>query len=306
MDLLTITIGSVEFPTSVFVASGTFGYGREAADLVDLQKIGAIITKSVGLETRLGNPQPRIFETEAGMLNSIGLQNVGLKSFIADKLPFLRECNARLIVNVAGKTLDEFVEVIRVLEDQSDILGYELNFSCPNVKQGGLEFSQDAKVTHRAVSRARAVTERLLIPKLTPNVTRISEIALAAEEAGADAVSLINTVTGMAVDVDTWKPRINTIVGGYSGPAIKPIALAKVYETAQKVRIPIIGIGGIRTWRDAVEFFLTGATAVQIGTANFVDPRTAVQVAEGLTDYLKSRDLKSISELQGRLRGTIP
>jgi dihydroorotate dehydrogenase (NAD+) catalytic subunit len=206
-------------------------------------------------------------------------------------------------VNIAGRTIDEFEQVVRILEDHDGIAGYELNFSCPNVKEGGLEFSQKAEVTAAATARLRKLTRRLIIPKLTPNVTRVGEIARAAESAGAEAVSLINTLTGMAIDIATWKPRLNTIIGGYSGPAIKPIALAKVYETAHAVKIPVIGIGGIRTWQDAVEFFLAGATAVQIGTANFVDPRTAVQVAEGLKSYLASKKLSNVNELRGQMRG---
>lgn len=301
MNPLHIKIGAVEFSTPIFVASGTFGYGQEASDLVDLAGIGAIVTKSIGASPRLGNPSPRIFETTAGMLNSIGLQNVGVKAFVLEKLPFLRQMATRTIVNVAGRTIDEFEEVVRILEDHDGIAGYELNFSCPNVKEGGLEFSQKAEVTAAATARVRKLTRRLVFPKLTPNVTRVSEIARAAEDAGADAVSLINTLTGMAIDIETWKPRLNTVVGGYSGPAIKPVALAKVYEATNAVQIPVIGIGGMRTWQDAVEFFLAGATAVQIGTSNFVDPRTAVQVAEGLGGYLESKQLASVEELRGRM-----
>ncbi len=301
MDSLHIKIGPVSFKTPVFVASGTFGYGEEAADLVDLAGIGALITKSIGAMPRLGNPSPRIFETTDGLLNSIGLQNVGVRVFIEEKLPFLRQLATRTIVNVAGRTIDEFEEVVRILEDQEGIAGYELNFSCPNVKEGGLEFSQKPEVTSAATARIRRLTRRLVMPKLTPNVTRVSEIARAAESEGADAVSLINTLTGMAVDIGTWKPRLNTVMGGYSGPAIKPVALAKVYEAVNAVKIPVIGIGGIRTWQDAVEFFLVGATAVQIGTSNFVDPRTAVQVAEGLKSYLAAKQLASVEDLRGRM-----
>ncbi|MDZ7269318.1 MAG: dihydroorotate dehydrogenase [candidate division KSB1 bacterium] len=302
MNPLQIHIGRVEFATPVFVASGTFGYGQEAAELVDLRTIGAIVTKSIGATPRAGNPPPRLCETPAGLLNSIGLQNVGVHSFVTEKLPFLRAHAGVIIVNVAGRTLEEYQEVVTVLEEQEGIAGYELNFSCPNVKEGGLEFSQKPAVTAAATAAIRRLTQRLVIPKLTPNVTRVSEIAQAAEAAGADAVSLINTVTGMAVDIETWRPRLNTVVGGYSGPAIKPIALAKVYEAANAVRIPVIGMGGIRTWQDAVEFFLVGATAVQIGTANFVDPRSAVQVAEGLRAYLAAKGLGSIAALRGRLQ----
>jgi len=302
MNDLRIKIRDIEFPTPVFVASGTFGYGQEAADLVDLGGLGAIITKSIGPQPRLGNPAPRLFETTAGLLNSIGLQNVGVESFVKDKLPFLKSLGVPIIVNIAGRSLDEYIEVARLLEMHEGIVGYELNFSCPNVKEGGLEFSQKAEVTERATRAIRDLTQRLVIPKLTPNVTRVSEIARAAEAGGADAVSLINTLTGMAVDIETWRPRINTVIGGYSGPAIKPVALAKVYETSRAIKIPIIGIGGIMNWQDAVEFFLVGATAVQIGTANFVDPRAGVVVAEGLREYLASKNLRNIGELVGLLK----
>jgi dihydroorotate dehydrogenase (NAD+) catalytic subunit len=299
---LKIKIRDIEFPTPVFVASGTFGYGQEAADLVDLKGLGAIITKSIGAQPRLGNPPPRLFETTAGLLNSIGLQNVGVQNFVAEKLPFLRTLGVPIIVNIAGRSLDEYIEVARILEAHEGIAGYELNFSCPNVKEGGLEFSQKAEITERSTRAIRDLTKRLVIPKLTPNVTRVSEIAKAAEAGGADAVSLINTITGMAIDIETWQPRINTVVGGYSGPAIKPVALAKVYETARAVKIPIVGIGGIMNWQDAVEFFLAGATAVQIGTANFVDPRTGVTVANGLREYLVKRQLLSICDVVGKIK----
>jgi dihydroorotate dehydrogenase (NAD+) catalytic subunit len=302
MSNLQIKIRNIEFPTPVFVASGTFGYGQEAADLADLTGLGAIITKSIGAEPRLGNPPPRLFETTAGLLNSIGLQNVGVQNFVTEKLPFLRTLGVPIIVNIAGRSLDEYVTVAHTLEGHEGIAGYELNFSCPNVKEGGLEFSQKAEITERATRQIREITKRLVIPKLTPNVTRVGEIAKAAEAGGADAISLINTLTGMAVDIETWRPRINTVVGGYSGPAIKPVALAKVYETSRAVKIPVIGIGGIMNWQDAVEFFLVGASAVQIGTANFVDPRTGVAVAEGLREYLAARQLGDVGELVGRLK----
>jgi dihydroorotate dehydrogenase (NAD+) catalytic subunit len=227
-----------------------------------------------------------------------------MHDFVTEKLPFLRAIGVPIIVNIAGRTVEEFVEVARFLEEHDGIVGYELNFSCPNVKEGGLEFSQKAGITERATRLIRDLTKRLVIPKLTPNVTRVGEIAKAAETGGADAVSLINTLTGMAVDIETWRPRINTVVGGYSGPAIKPVALAKVYEAARAVKIPVIGIGGIMNWQDAVEFFLVGAQAVQIGTANFIDPRTGVLVAEGLRGYLAARQLSNISELIGRLKAT--
>ncbi len=302
MAALKITIAGVEFQNPVFVASGTFGYGQEASELVDVNQLGAIVTKSITPEVRIGNPQPRIAELPAGMLNSIGLANVGLERFIAEKLPFLQKLRTRVIVNVAGKTEDEFAQVVERLEAEEGIAGYELNYSCPNVSEGGLEFSQNPAITERLTRRIRNLTRRLLITKLTPNITDIRAIARAAEQGGADAVSLINTVQGMAIDIATFRPRINTVIGGYSGPAIKPIALAKVYQARQAVSIPVIGIGGITTWEDAVEFFLAGATAVQVGTANFIDPRTDVHIAGRLETFLRERGLQSISELIGALK----
>ena len=302
MAALKITIAGVEFQNPVFVASGTFGYGQEASELVDVNQLGAIVTKSITPEVRIGNPQPRIAELPAGMLNSIGLANVGLERFIAEKLPFLQELRTRVIVNVAGKTEDEFAQVVERLEAEEGIAGYELNYSCPNVSEGGLEFSQNPAITERLTRRIRNLTRRLLITKLTPNITDIRAIARAAEQGGADAVSLINTVQGMAIDIATFRPRINTVIGGYSGPAIKPIALAKVYQARQAVSIPVIGIGGITTWEDAVEFFLAGATAVQVGTANFIDPRTSVHIAGRLETFLRERGLQSINELIGALK----
>ncbi len=302
MAALKITIAGVEFQNPVFVASGTFGYGQEASELVDVNQFGAIVTKSITPEVRIGNPQPRIAELPAGMLNSIGLANVGLERFIAEKLPFLQKLRTQVIVNVAGKTEDEFAQVVERLEAEGGIAGYELNYSCPNVSEGGLEFSQNPAITERLTRRIRNLTRRLLITKLTPNITDIRAIARAAEQGGADAVSLINTVQGMAIDIATFRPRINTVIGGYSGPAIKPIALAKVYQARQAVSIPIIGIGGITTWEDAVEFFLAGATAVQVGTANFIDPRTGVHIAGRLKTFLRERGLPSINELIGALK----
>ncbi len=299
---LSITIAGVQFANPVFVASGTFGYGAESSELVELNRLGAIVTKSVTPEMRPGNPQPRIAETAAGMLNSIGLANVGLERFIDEKLPFLRGLDTRILVNVAGKTEEEYEAVVQRLEEEEGIDGYELNYSCPNVSEGGLEFSQNPRITERLTRRIRKCTGRLVIPKLTPNITDIRDIARAAEAGGADAISLINTVQGMAVDIQTFRPKLNTVIGGYSGPAIKPIAVAKVYQAAQAVKIPIIGIGGIRDWRDAVEFFLAGATAVQVGTANFIDPRTGVFIARELESFLERKKMSCISELIGAMK----
>ncbi len=299
---LRIIIAGVEFPTPVFVASGTYGYGEEAGAIADLTKLGAIVTKSISPEPRLGNPPPRLFETTAGLLNSIGLQNVGVEAFISEKLPFLRRTGVPVIVNVVGKISEDFFRVVERLEKEEGVTGYELNLSCPNVKEGGLEFSQSAAVAAAVTGEVRRRTKRLLMPKLTPNVTSVAEIARAVEGAGADAISLINTLTGMAVDIETWKPRINTMIGGYSGPAIKPVALAKVFQAAGAVRIPVVGIGGITGWQDAVEFFLAGASAVQIGTANYLDPRKAIEVADGLRDYLARRGLSHLDELIGKMQ----
>lgn len=294
---LSVKIAGLVLKNPVLVASGTFGYGQESESLVDLQKLGGIVTKSVTLKRRDGNPPPRICELPAGMLNSIGLANVGVHAFIAEKLPYLRSVDTAIIVNVAGSTVDEYVEVVGMLEEEEGIDAYELNFSCPNVKEGGLEFSQNAQVTAEATRLVRDVTARPLIVKLTPNVTRVGEIAQAAADGGADAVSLINTLVGLAVDVETRRPKIYTGAGGYSGPAIKPVALAKVFEVANQVDIPIIGIGGIMNLNDALEFLITGASAVQVGTANFVDPATGERIATELRDHCQRNGIAAMAEL---------
>ncbi|RMF59291.1 MAG: dihydroorotate dehydrogenase [Calditrichaeota bacterium] len=301
---LTTQVGPLRLKNPVLVASGTFGYAQESAELVDLAALGGIVTKSVTLKPRPGNPPSRIVELPAGMLNSIGLANVGVEAFVREKLPFLRGVGTTIIVNVAGGSAEEFEQVLRRLEQESGIDAYELNFSCPNVKEGGLEFSQNADVTASVTARLRRLTARPLIVKLTPNVTRVSEIARAAAENGADAVSLINTVVGMAVDVGTRRAKLSTVTGGYSGPAIKPIALAKVYEVAQNVSVPIIGIGGIMNTEDALEFMLTGACAVQVGTANFIDPGTGPKIVEGLRAYGEQHGLHAIQAIVGTLQNT--
>lgn len=299
---LNITIGEVSFQNPVMVASGTFGYAMEAAPLVDVNAFGAVITKSITPEPRIGNPQPRIAELPAGMLNSIGLANVGLERFISEKMPYLRTLRTHVIVNVAGKSADDFACVVERLEGEEGIDGYELNYSCPNVREGGLEFSQEPSVTESVTRRIRDLTRRLLIAKLTPNITDIRPIVQAAESGGADAVSLINTVQGMAIDIDTFRPKLNTIIGGYSGPAIKPIALAKVFQARQVTRMAIIGIGGIFSWKDAVEFFLAGADAIQIGTANFRDPATGVRIVAELEAFLAKKGIRSIRALTGSVK----
>ncbi|MFA4966715.1 MAG: dihydroorotate dehydrogenase [Candidatus Margulisiibacteriota bacterium] len=277
-----VDIAGIKMRNPVMVASGTFGFGEEYSKLIDLNKLGAVITKSVTLNPRDGNPPPRLCETPAGMLNSIGLQNDGLKVFLEKQLPFLSQFDVPIIVNVAGETIEEYVEVSRALSNQPKIKGLELNISCPNVKKGGMAFGIDPKATKELVESVRLATKLPLIAKLSPNVTDITEIAKAAVSAGADALSLINTVMGMAIDIKTKKPKLATITGGLSGPAIKPIAIRMVWQVAQVVDVPIIGIGGIMTAEDAYEFILAGAKAVQIGTANFVDVEASLKIIEGL------------------------
>jgi dihydroorotate dehydrogenase (NAD+) catalytic subunit len=288
----------------VLVASGTFGYARECAPLMDLNRLGGIVTKAITLEPRAGNPPPRIAETTAGMLNSIGLANVGVEQFIDEKMPFLREINSAIIVNVAGSTSEEYIQVVERLETAPGIDAYEINVSCPNVKKGGMQFGTAAESIHELTRELRKRTERTLIIKLTPNVTSISEMAKAAEDGGADALSLINTLRGMAVDIHTRKPKIATIFGGLSGPAIKPVALAKVYEAYCEVSIPIIGLGGIMNYRDVIEFMLVGSGAIQIGTATFINPRTAEEIINKLEKYCYQNEIKRISELTGGLEVT--
>lgn len=284
------------------MASGTFGYASECRSLINLNRLGGIITKAITLNPRAGNPPPRIAETAAGMLNSIGLANVGVERFISEKLPFLQTLEPAIIVNVAGSTLDEYLAVVEALESADGIAGYEINVSCPNVKRGGMQFGTDAKQVFELTQQLRHRSHRSLIIKLTPNVTNIATIAHAVQDGGADAISLINTVRGMAIDIHTRKPKIATIFGGLSGPAIKPIALAKVYEVAQVVTIPVIGLGGIMNHEDAVEFLLAGATAIQVGTATFVHPRTAEQIIDDLWQYCQINCIYKIQELVGGLK----
>jgi len=295
----------VEFKNRVFVASGTFGYGDEVHDLVDVNRLGGIFTKSLSWKPRSGNPPQRIVETASGMLNSIGLANIGVHAFIEQKLPYLRTLQTSIMVNIAASSLKEFCDVLSLLEVQDGIAGYEINVSCPNVKEGGMNFGTDCKMTEEITSHLRKLTNKPLIIKLTPNVTHISEFARAAELAGADAVSVINTLIGMAVDIKTRKPILSTVTGGLSGPAIKPIALAKVYEVAQAVKIPTFGIGGIASTEDAIEFLLVGAAAVQIGTMNFIDPAISVRIADELVDYARNHQISDISMLVGALDADI-
>jgi dihydroorotate dehydrogenase (NAD+) catalytic subunit len=293
------------FKNRVLAASGTFGYGDELKDVVDVNQLGGICIKSLSWKPRDGNPPRRIVETPSGMLNSIGLANIGVHSFINDKLPYLRTLNTVIVANIAASSVQEYCDVLSLLEKQDGIGGYEINVSCPNVREGGLTFGTNRDMTREITAKLRALTRKPLIIKLTPNVTHISEFARAVEEAGADAVSVMNTLIGMAIDIHARKPKLSTVTGGLSGPAIKPVALAKVYEVAHAVKIPIIGIGGIMTAEDAVEFLLAGATAVQVGTANFIDPNAAVKVATGLRSFAEKQGLTDVGQLVGALESNV-
>lgn len=300
---LRVSIGSLELRNPVITASGTFASGREFADFVDLSRLGAIVTKGVSLEAWAGNASPRIAETASGMLNSIGLQNPGVEAFIAKDLTWLAQHapTTPVIVNVSGHTIEEYVSVIERLERESTVAAYEVNISCPNVDAGGMAFGTDCLSAAQVTAACRAATQRTLIVKLSPNVTDIVAIASSVESAGADAVSLINTLLGMAIDATTRKPKLARIVGGLSGPAIKPVALRMVWQVATAVRIPVIGMGGIMDATDAAEFMLAGATAVAVGTANFVDPSATVRVVDGLTEYCHRHGVRRVADLVGAL-----
>jgi dihydroorotate dehydrogenase (NAD+) catalytic subunit len=296
---LSVTIGSLNLKNPVIAASGCFGYGVEYADLVDLSSLGGVAVKGLFLAEREGHPAPRIVETPAGMLNAIGLQGIGVRRFVDEKLPELRARRATVIVNVCGTTLDEYVEVSRILSDADGVDAIELNISCPNIKEGGIQFGCSLTGTFDVVNAVRRVTRLPLIPKLTPNVTDVSSFARAAEDAGADAVSLVNTFLAMVLDVETRRPKISNVVGGLSGPAIRPIAVRMVYECRQAVRIPIIGMGGITDARDALEFMIAGASAVQVGTANFVDPMIWPKLVDGIRAYMERHQIARLSDLVG-------
>lgn len=300
---LCVSLGRLHLQNPVMAASGTFGYGEEYARLIDVNGLGAIVTKSISLKPRSGNPAPRIYETPSGMLNSIGLQNVGLSAFVQEKMPFLRRLKGpKVIVNLAGESVAEYVELARRLEDVGGIDALELNISCPNCEKGGIEFGVNPKLTAQVVGRVAKVTRRFVIAKLSPNVTDVVVIAKAAVDAGADALSLVNTLLAIAVDARRWKPQIATVTGGLSGPAIKPIALRMVWQVHRAIpRIPLIGIGGIMTAEDAVEFFLCGASAIQTGTANFINPKAPLEIIQGLARYLKAHKLENPQQLVGKL-----
>jgi len=300
MDL-TVSIGHIKFKNPVMTASGTFGYGEEYAEFVDLNNLGAVIVKGLSVKPMEGNPPPRICETPCGMLNAIGLQNIGLKKFLKEKLPYLRKFNTKVIVNILGNSLNEYVKLSKSLDD-AGVDGIELNVSCPNVKKGGIAFGTDKKTLAKLISKVRqSVKKTLLIIKLSPNVTDMKEFAKIAEETGSDALSLINTIPGMSIDIETWKPRLAHTTGGLSGPAIRPVAVRMVWEASQAVTIPVIGVGGIMNEQDAIEFFLAGATAIQVGTANFVNPRATVNIINGIEEYLKRKEIYDIKEVIGGL-----
>jgi dihydroorotate dehydrogenase (NAD+) catalytic subunit len=298
---LAVNVGGLSLKNPVMTASGTFGYGKEYTDFVDINKLGAVIVKGISLKPREGNPPPRIVETPCGMLNSIGLQNVGVASFIEEKLPFLRSFSTPIIVNVLGETVDEYRHVVSELNAVEGISALEVNISCPNVEAGGMAFGTDAESAFKVVDAVRKSTGLTILVKLSPNVTDIVSMARSVADAGADAVSLINTVAGMAVDIETRRPKLANITGGLSGPAIKPVALRMVWEVVSKIDVPVIGVGGIIDAKDALEFLIAGARAIQVGTANFVNPRATMDIIRGIEEYLIDKGIEDINKLIGSL-----
>ena len=298
---LAVDIGGLQLKTPVLVASGTFGYGEEYRNLMSYSHLGAIITKGISLRPQPGNPPPRLAETTCGMLNAIGLQNIGVKALVEEKMPHLKKYGIPIIANIYGTTLKDYGEVAKRLDGVSGIAALEINVSCPNIKKGGISFGTDPREVFKVVRKVKESSSLPIMVKLSPNVTDITVIARSAEEAGADSLSLINTLIGMAVNVETRAPLLGNITGGLSGPAIKPVALRMVWEVYKTVNIPVVGIGGICTARDALEFFITGASAVQIGTAQFVNPTVTSEVVTGLENYLKDHSLSSIKEIVGTL-----
>jgi dihydroorotate dehydrogenase (NAD+) catalytic subunit len=299
---LSVEIGRLRLRNPVMTASGTFGYGEEYAPYVDLSRLGAIVVKGLSLKPRMGNPPPRIVETPCGMLNAVGLQNVGVNVFIREKLPFLAQFDLPVIANIFGESVEEYVKVAEILSQASGVHALEVNISCPNVKKGGIAFGANPDMAADVTRRVKASTDLPVIVKLTPNVTDIAEIAESVEAAGADAISLINTITGMSVDIERRVPHLRNITGGLSGPAIKPVALRMVWQVIQRVSVPVIGLGGIMTARDALEFLIVGARAVQVGTAHFIHPHAAIDILEGIEDYLEQHQFDDINQLIGTLK----
>jgi dihydroorotate dehydrogenase (NAD+) catalytic subunit len=301
MATLNVNIGELALKNPVMTASGTFGYGEEFADFMDIARIGGIIVKGTTLRRREGNAYPRMAETPSGMLNAVGLQNKGVDYFVNSIYPRLEHIDTNVLVNVSGSTVEEYVETAAKINELVNIPAIELNISCPNVKHGGMSFGVSPRCAEEVVSAVRRVYKKTLIVKLSPNVTDIAEIARAVEAAGADSVSLINTLLGMAIDAEQRKPVLSTVTGGLSGPAVKPVALRMVWQTAKAVKIPVVGLGGIMNARDAIEFLLAGATAVQIGTANFIDPTVCIKVIDGINDYLERHGFSSVQDIIGAL-----
>ena len=296
-----VNIGGIPLKNPVIAASGTFGYGLEFSPLLDLNELGGIVVKGLSLNPYPGNPPPRIMETTGGMLNSIGLQNIGVNSFIKEKLPLLRNYDVAIFVNIFGHTIEEYVRIARRLSEAEGIAGLEVNISCPNIKKGGMSFGKEPKQAGLLTKRIRKATSLPLMIKLTPQASDIADVAKRVEGEGADSISLVNTFLGMAIDVDTATPLLSTITGGLSGPAIKPLALRMVWEVAQKVSIPVVGLGGIASYRDALEFMIAGAQAVQVGTANFINPTVCREIVHGIKEYLKAKNIDDIKRLVGSL-----
>lgn len=298
---LSVDIGGLKLQNPVMTASGTFGYAREFESYIDLNRLGGIIVKGLSMQPSKGNPPPRIVETDCGMLNAIGLENVGIDAFIQDKLPFLEQLLPPTVANIYGKTIEEYALLAERMEPLTAVKGLEVNISCPNVKEGGVVFGSDPKLAYEVVKNVREKTSKHLMVKLSPNVTDIERMAKAAEDAGADSLSVINTITGMAVDLATRRPKLANITGGLSGPAIKPVALRMVWQTARAVGIPVVGVGGIMNATDALEFMMVGATAVQVGTANFINPDCTTAILDGMVGWLKKEGVANVNELIGTL-----
>ena len=299
---LSVQVGTLKFRNPILLASGTVGYGNEMSEFIDLNKIGGIVTKSLSLKPRKGNPPQRIVETPSGMLNAIGLANVGVEVFLKEKIPFLKKFDVPLICNIAASTFDEYVECTKILTEEDAIKAFEINVSCPNVKEGGLQFGNDVSAVGKITQKVKAVTNKPVIIKLSPNVSCISDFAKVVKAEGGDAVSAINTLVGTAFDIKTRRPKIKNVTGGLSGPAIKPVALAKVLEIKRNVDIPIIGIGGIMNWKDVVEFMIVGSSAIQLGTLNFINPAAAIKIIEALELYCIENGIEKISDLTGSYR----